>query len=285
MRLLFTIICCSLMLHANTQTNFNGVWQGILQIDGTKPNESRLLYCQFSGKESISGKTREEIYGSEYYAVSQLSGSSKNNNISFKQKVIESKKTSSKITWCVAEFEGVYNDSTGYIKGTFKSSTCKRHLGTFIIYRSKIAFQDKDLAPLGHAWRDVFLDDLKAGRKAPEIREQERANFKFQSIFFDHDQTIIKEEYHAYLKEMIRVVNGHSDLRILVTGHTDADGSAIYNQDLSRRRAESIRKFFSENGLDLKKLEVDFRGENEPIDNNATEAGKRLNRRVDFKFI
>ncbi len=84
---------------------------------------------------------------------------------------------------------------------------------------------------------------------------------------------------------MIRVVDGHSDLRIKVTGHTDADGSDTYNLDLSKRRAEALIQFFIVNGLSRERIEIDFKGEADPIDDNATPEGKQRNRRVDFSFI
>lgn len=278
----FALLASTLM----SQTNFAGLWQGILIKDGSKEKESAIFYVNFQvDGTTVSGKTREEVFTTDLYAIQKIKGTIKNNSVEFKQFVIEAKKTSSKITWCSSDFTGEYNDSTGYLKGTFKSSTCKRNTGTFILYRSRAAFSESEVPSLGHAWRDEFLQDLKYKRNAPEIRDKERANFKFQPIYFDHDKTEIKPEFHSYLIDMIRVVNGHSDLRIQVTGHTDAVGSDIYNQDLSRRRAESIKVFFKANGLELKKLLIDFKGESEPIDNNATEEGKQRNRRVDFKFI
>ena len=84
---------------------------------------------------------------------------------------------------------------------------------------------------------------------------------------------------------MIKVVEGHTDLRVKVTGHTDADGSDAYNDDLSKRRAEAIIKFFTDRGLSRDRLEFDFKGEKQPVDNNDTPEGKQHNRRVDFKFI
>lgn len=258
----------------------------MIQLSGAKPSEYRLFYVTFTtDKNTLTGKTREEIYETDLYAVQKIKGEKKEKSLQFKQFVVESKKNSSKITWCSADFEGTYDDSTGYLKGTFKSSTCRNYNGIFVLYRSKSKFAEKESSSLGHAWRDEFIADLKANRKAPEIREKERANFKFEPIYFDHNKTEIKTEYKSYLIDMIQVVNGHSDLRIQITGHTDSDGSEIYNTDLSRRRAESIKTFFKENGLDLKKLEIDFKGEKEPIDNNNTEEGKHKNRRVDFKFI
>ncbi|MCE3296939.1 MAG: hypothetical protein K0R65_2653 [Crocinitomicaceae bacterium] len=268
------------------QANFKGVWQGIILKDGFKEKESAIFYVNFlPDGTTLTGKTREEVYTTDLYAIQKIKGTIKNNTVEFKQFVVEAKKTSSKITWCSADFTGEYNDSTGYLKGTFKSSTCKRYSGTFILYRSKAPFSETETPALGHSWRDEFLLDLKYKRNAPEIRDKERASFKFQPIYFDHDQTEIKAEFQPYLIEMIRVVNGHSDLRIQVTGHTDAVGSDLYNQDLSRRRAESIKKFFKDNGFEIKKLVIDFKGESEPIDNNNTEEGKQRNRRVDFKFI
>lgn len=268
------------------QNNLNGVWQGVLLKEGEKQTQSALFYVQFEIQNGLlSGKTREEVYLTDFYAIQKIKGKINKNTIDFKQIVISSKKNNPQKPWCSSEFKGEYIDSLGYIKGTYKSSTCRNNIGTFILYRSKIKFEESTLPALGHAWRDQFLDDLKNNRKAPEIREKERADFKFQPIYFETDKTDIKVEYHSYLIEMIKVVNGHSDLRIKITGHTDADGSELYNQDLSRRRAEALKLFFKSNGLELHKLEIDFKGESEPIDNNTSEEGKKHNRRVDFKFI
>lgn len=285
-RILSAILLCSFMSFCQAQVKWNGVWQGVMMKDGQKPSEALVFYIELAANGAeITGKTREEAYSTAFYAVQKIKGKSSKHQIEFKQSVIENKKSSSKVTWCSSEFIGVYNDSTGYITGTFKSHTCKRATGKFVLYRSKSPFASGEQSVLGHSWRDQFLEDLKQGRKAPEIRELERQNFKFYPVFFDYDKAEIKEEFKAYLIEMIRVVNGHSDLRIQVTGHTDSDGSEAYNVDLSQRRAEAIRKFFSENGLDLKKLKIDFKGETQPVETNETPEGKQRNRRVDFQFI
>jgi outer membrane protein OmpA-like peptidoglycan-associated protein len=84
---------------------------------------------------------------------------------------------------------------------------------------------------------------------------------------------------------MIRMVKSHSDLRILITGHTDSDGSDAYNIELSKRRAAALVRFFEKNGLAKSRVEIDFKGEKEPVDRNDTDTGKQKNRRVDFRFI
>jgi OOP family OmpA-OmpF porin len=81
------------------------------------------------------------------------------------------------------------------------------------------------------------------------------------------------------------MVKSHSDLRIKITGHTDADGSDRYNEKLSQKRAKALIQFFENNGLEKSRVVIDFKGEKQPVDSNKTPEGKQRNRRVDFTFI
>ncbi|MDC0272352.1 OmpA family protein, partial [Crocinitomicaceae bacterium] len=110
-------------------------------------------------------------------------------------------------------------------------------------------------------------------------------NFSFEPIYFDYDKSNVKEEYHDQLKEIKKIILSHSDLRILVIGHTDSDGSNKYNESLSKKRAESIIRFFTTRGLRRDRIVIDFKGETVPIQSNETSKGKSMNRRVDFRFI
>jgi outer membrane protein OmpA-like peptidoglycan-associated protein len=144
----------------------------------------------------------------------------------------------------------------------------------------------KDKTPyLPKEWLLRFEQELKDGISAPIIRKQELQLFEFQPIYFDYDKAFIRPEYESYLKELIRMVKSHSDLRIQITGHTDADGSNQYNLDLSARRATALLNFFEQHGLPKDRVEIQFKGEAEPVDNNDNEKGKQKNRRVDFRFI
>jgi outer membrane protein OmpA-like peptidoglycan-associated protein len=281
---LFFLLSLSCLIIA--QNPIQGVWKGVLLRDGFNEKDALVFYLDLKiNTNEISGKTREEVYDTDNFAVKKIKGNFDDNKLNFTEFVIEAQKSNSKISWCNSDFKGEYNELTGYLSGVFISNSCKRLAGKFILYRDTTTFRYKEEKLISHVWRDVLLKDIKAGYNAPEIRKFERDNFKFYPIYFDHDKTEIKEEFHSYLLKMIRVVNGHSDLRIQITGHTDDVGSDIYNIDLSKRRAKSIEDFFKANGLELTKLKIDFKGETEPIDNNQTEEGKRKNRRVDFKFI
>lgn len=269
-----------------SQTNFKGNWQGVLFVDGKSQEDAEIFYLSIEEQHSdFQGKTREEIYKTEFYAVQRIKGKIDGKTISFQQTVTESKKSSSKITWCTLDAKLSYNDSTGYLSGDFTSTSCRRHTGKLILYRTQEIVETAGSKFIAHGWRDIFLDDLKNKRNAPEIRAIERKNFVFTPIYFDTDQSEIKPEFHTFLNKMIRVVNGHSDLRIKITGHTDAVGSDAYNDALSKRRATAIRAYFVAHGLAADRLVIDFKGEKLPVDNNETPEGKQRNRRVDFEFI
>ena len=173
-----------------------------------------------------------------------------------------------------------YNPQNGYLEG----STDKQDF-RLIAYQSKGEISMSKTAYLPKDWLLRFSQELKDGISAPQIRKQELLNFKFEPIYFDYDQATIRTEYQTYLKELIRMVKSHSDLRIEITGHTDADGSDAYNLDLSKRRSEALLLFFSQNGLAKDRVVISFKGEREPIDKSQTNEGKQRNRRVDFKFI
>ena len=266
------------------QADLNGLWQGIIIQDGKKIEQGNIFFLEIKTS-STEGKSREELYSTDLYSLKKLKTEFKPNSVTFKQTVTYKKKTSPKSSWCLVDATLNYIDSTGYLEGKYYSSECKRNTGKIILYRSKMTFTETETPIQTHNWFDTYKKDLKNGEKAPEIRELERKNFVFKPVYFDYDKADVKEEYNAFLLSLIHVVNGHSDLRIKVIGNTDSDGSDIYNEDLSRRRAQAITDFFVQHGLSPDRLKIEFKGEKNPVDNNKTEEGKQKNRRVDFEFI
>jgi OOP family OmpA-OmpF porin len=283
---LFSIACCVFSLSVEAQVLLSGSWQGLLVRDGVPLKNASIIYLNVPSNENqFIGKIREEVYDTDLYAIKKIKGNINQRALSFQQTVIEKKKTNSKTTWCLLSATLTYNDSTGYLEGVFTSSDCRNNRGKIVLYRITNTTIDAEKSPQSHAWFSTFISDYAKGYFSPEIRKKERDHFIFQPIYFDYDKADIKPEYHDFLIRLIRVVNGHSDLRIEVTGHTDADGSDDYNLDLSKRRAEAIIAFFTSHGLSKDRLEIDFKGESAPVDNNSTPEGKQHNRRVDFSFI
>lgn len=273
----------SFSLQAQTEIDMKGLWQGMMILDGSKGESIVYIHITSSGK-ILDGKIREEYSNSEYYAIKKITGQSSNNQLSFKETLIEKKKSKSALNWYKFEGTLTYNDSTGYLEGRVASKESRKS-GKMILYRSTASFSDNDKTILAQSWITDFKEDLKLGLNAPEIRIKEMKEFVFEPIYFDVDKAEIKPEYNTFLLKMIRVINGHSDLRVQVTGHTDSDGSDAYNEDLSKRRSQAIVDYFVKNGIEAGRLTIEFKGEKNPVDTNNTPEGKKHNRRVDFEFV
>lgn len=281
------MICMVLLsaFAAMAQSPVEEVWQGLLIKDGQSFDQGCVIYFEFKANGELIGRSREEVPGKEAYAVRRLKGKRVDKSVEFKQTITEKKKDAPGVKWCAIDAKLTFVDSTGYLEGCFTSSECRGYSGRIICYKSEMAFAAEATYKELQSWRPIFADDLKKGRKAPAIRALERKNFRFEPIYFDYDKDEIREEFRPFLTEMVKVVSSHSDLRIKVTGHTDADGSDSYNIDLSRRRAEAIIAYFVSLGLSSDRIRIEFKGESDPVGDNSTEMGKQLNRRVDFSFI
>ncbi len=115
----------------------------------------------------------------------------------------------------------------------------------------------------------------------PVVRER----IVLRGINFDYDKYNIKPEFQPILDEAARIIRERPNLKVVVEGHTCSMGTDIYNQRLSERRAKSVRDYLVKKSVPAAQLTVKGLGESRPIAYNATEEGKRMNRRVEFKLM
>ena len=107
----------------------------------------------------------------------------------------------------------------------------------------------------------------------------------FHHIYFALNRTEILETSGEDLQTLYTFLTDNPTLRILITGHTDSQGSEAYNQRLSEGRAASVKKAMVERGIDPNRILTAGKGESEPIDTNATAEGRQNNRRVEVAVI
>ena len=266
--------------------NPSGTWQGVMMRKGTSLKDAVLIYFDFTLEDGhISGFSREELFDSPNFSVKKLDGDMNGDQLEIQQIVQTKSQQSSRSKWCRFSVNLNYNPLTGYMTGEYVSTDCRNVMGDLILYRMDFKLSQTDEAETSQLWFDQFKKDYAEGLNAPEIRRKERENFVFEPIYFDYDKFEIRAEHNAFLDGLIKVVKGHSDLRIKVTGHTDSDGSLEYNDSLSMNRARAITDYFVKRGIRADRLVIDFKGERDPIDSNNSPEGKQRNRRVDFDFI
>jgi outer membrane protein OmpA-like peptidoglycan-associated protein len=107
-----------------------------------------------------------------------------------------------------------------------------------------------------------------------------------RGIYFDFDKSTIKPESRPALEDAAKMLNENPSINVEIQGHTDSKGSDEYNLSLSDRRAASVVAYLTQNlGIDRSRLTSRGYGESQPIATNDTDAGRALNRRVEFMVL
>ena len=99
---------------------------------------------------------------------------------------------------------------------------------------------------------------------------------------FDFDRTEIKSGFYPAMDKISNIMVRYGKTYLSVVGHTDNVGSDSYNQQLSERRARAVHDYLLGQGVIPERINSLGRGEREPRASNATEEGRRLNRRVEI---
>jgi outer membrane protein OmpA-like peptidoglycan-associated protein len=99
---------------------------------------------------------------------------------------------------------------------------------------------------------------------------------------FDFDSVVIKSGFHSTLDKIANVLVRYGKTHLTVAGHTDNVGTNQYNQTLSDRRSGAVADYLRAKGVIPQRLVSVGQGENSPRATNATEEGRRLNRRVEI---
>lgn len=102
---------------------------------------------------------------------------------------------------------------------------------------------------------------------------------------FEIDSDQIKPGFYSTMDKIAGIVNKYGKTELVIAGHTDNTGSVEHNQWLSERRAASVERHLEGQGVLPQRLRSAGYGLNQPIANNDTESGRRLNRRVDITIV
>lgn len=105
------------------------------------------------------------------------------------------------------------------------------------------------------------------------------------NITFKTNSADINSSFYSVLNSVAKVLNKYEGSTVLVSGHTDSTGTASYNLDLSRSRAQSVAAYLQGQGVQASRFEVMGLGSSNPIASNETSAGREQNRRVEIKII
>ena len=101
-------------------------------------------------------------------------------------------------------------------------------------------------------------------------------------VLFDINSAKVKPEAYPMLNEAVLIMKKNPDLKVEVDGYADSTGAAAYNMTLSEKRAEAVKKFFVDQGIDPDRLTTKGFGSTKPAASNKTKEGRAQNRRVEL---
>ncbi|MBF6986640.1 MULTISPECIES: OmpA family protein [Cupriavidus] len=138
----------------------------------------------------------------------------------------------------------------------------------------------------GYNWNAIRgkLNKDTAGT-GTQITEQPDGSLKVNipsQVTFDTDSASIKPSFRSVLDQVAQTLGQHQDVSANVVGHTDSTGNPSYNMQLSQRRAQSVASYLGDRGVARNRLTAEGRGQAQPVADNATEAGRQQNRRVEI---
>lgn len=132
---------------------------------------------------------------------------------------------------------------------------------------TKNGFQDEDGCP----------DEIPA--------EVKKFTGVIEGIEFDTGKATIRPKSAPTLDAAVKVLADYPSLKLEISGHTDNVGKEEKNLKLSQDRADAVKKYFTDKGIDASRVQTRGAGPKEPIADNKTAAGKQKNRRIEFKLL
>lgn len=114
-----------------------------------------------------------------------------------------------------------------------------------------------------------------------QARQTERGlELTLSSVLFDFDKATLLSGAERRLAPLVDFLKSNPTRQVTIEGHTDSRGSDAYNRQLSQQRADAVRAWFAQNGINPDRIVARGMGESYPITTNDTEAGRQENRRV-----
>ena len=141
---------------------------------------------------------------------------------------------------------------------------------------------DLDNKTVANAQVDVHGREIKGGSSTKNNILYMRG-VDVWSIFFASDDFTVKPEYHAIILNLASFMIDDPNATLIVTGYSDSRSSAEYNLVLSKKRANSVVSYFTKLGINANRFEIQYKGEEGLLIEDASNLSQQLNRRVTLR--
>lgn len=128
---------------------------------------------------------------------------------------------------------------------------------------------------------------LASNNGCPGISEETKRVLAqaLEGVQFESSKDVLKASSYAVLENVVKVLKDNPQYRLKVSGYTDSSGGDDINLRLSKERANGVKAYFINNGVESNRIEADGFGEINPVADNETKEGRAKNRRVEFEIL
>jgi OmpA-OmpF porin, OOP family len=119
----------------------------------------------------------------------------------------------------------------------------------------------------------------------PEIKQAviDKINYAAKNIFFATGSAKLLPKSFKPLNDVVKIMGEDASLKLDIDGHTDSQGKPDKNQTLSENRAAAVKAYLTGKGVEESRMTATGHGQDEPVADNKTAAGRAKNRRVELK--
>ncbi|HXB44938.1 MAG TPA: OmpA family protein [Puia sp.] len=127
---------------------------------------------------------------------------------------------------------------------------------------------------------------IKENNGCPAIKNElkEKVNYVARNILFSATSDKLTKDSYPGLDELVTILKSEPTIRLAIHGYTDTTGTPRSNLVLSQKRANAVKKYLLTKGIPLGRVSAFGHGQENPIADNRSEAGRAANRRVELKL-
>lgn len=280
------------------QNQLDGTWKGIFSQPGNNQFDNFAYWAKFEiTGNTVHGYARIEIPRSSAYGILRLEGNLTETTLSFSEVGVIRENNPTGLDWCKKFAKLSYDPNQQALRGPWYADNCKEN-GEMLLSPSEEEFnfynrQSSDNISLNELMsmlkkkqnKDASLVANTSGGST-EIETLVNRKIELDPISFETASATITGASQQYLRQnLVPVLKAAPDLRIRVSGHTDATGNAAVNLQLSINRAQAVVNFLVASGISPNQLSSEGFGEAQPIAPNTTPEGRQKNRRVEIEII
>jgi outer membrane protein OmpA-like peptidoglycan-associated protein len=170
---------------------------------------------------------------------------------------------------------------TGSLTETFNDSTFSFTIfgsSKYVITAEAVGYIKNTILILpAEAKNGMILRDIELTSNGKTIR--------LKHLIFDMGRAVIKPESFQELDQLVAFMKTNPKIEIQLEGHTDNQGNANKNLELSRERVEAVKKYLVKEGVGKSRIQTKAFGGTQPLSTENTEAARALNRRVEMRVL